>query len=106
MGGGGGDGGGSRAGKAARGSGRFAVHVRAVRFVSGNLGELPEISGDVFQGAGRRQSWRYVFLAGLLPAAAAFVMRLFVREPERWKKAAANPNRLRFRNCLLLLTAP
>lgn len=34
-------------------------------------------------------SWRYVFLFGLLPAAAAFFVRLFVREPERWKKVAA-----------------
>jgi MFS family permease len=31
------------------------------------------------------QSWRYVFLFGLLPAAAAFLVRLFVQEPERWK---------------------
>ena len=31
------------------------------------------------------QSWRYVFLFGLLPAAAAFLVRLFVHEPERWK---------------------
>ncbi len=34
-------------------------------------------------------SWRYVFLFGLLPAAAAFIVRLFVKEPERWKHAAA-----------------
>jgi MFS family permease len=34
-------------------------------------------------------SWRYVFLAGLLPAAVAFLVRLFVKEPERWKTAAA-----------------
>jgi MFS family permease len=34
-------------------------------------------------------SWRYVFLFGLLPAAAAFAVRLFVKEPERWKNAAA-----------------
>jgi MFS family permease len=34
-------------------------------------------------------SWRYVFLAGLLPAGAAFLVRLFVREPERWRHAAA-----------------
>jgi MFS family permease len=32
-------------------------------------------------------SWRYVFLFGLLPAAVAFCVRIFVREPERWKKA-------------------
>ena len=31
------------------------------------------------------QSWRYVFLFGLLPAIVAFVVRLFVREPERWQ---------------------
>jgi len=30
-------------------------------------------------------SWRYVFLFGLLPAGAAFLVRLFVKEPERWK---------------------
>lgn len=30
-------------------------------------------------------SWRYVFLFGLLPAAAAFLVRLFVKEPERWR---------------------
>jgi MFS family permease len=34
-------------------------------------------------------SWRYVFLFGLLPAAAAFAVRLFVKEPERWQKVAA-----------------
>jgi MFS family permease len=34
-------------------------------------------------------SWRYVFLFGLIPAAVAFVVRLFIKEPERWKKAAA-----------------
>jgi MFS family permease len=32
-------------------------------------------------------SWRYVFLFGLVPAVAAFVVRLFVREPERWQAA-------------------
>lgn len=33
-------------------------------------------------------SWRYVFLFGLVPAAAAFLVRIFVREPDRWKRAA------------------
>lgn len=32
-------------------------------------------------------SWRYVFLFGLLPSAVAFVVRLFVKEPERWHAA-------------------
>ncbi len=40
--------------------------------------------------------WRYVFLCGLLPALVAFVIRLFVKEPERWKNATetAAPPRL------------
>jgi len=33
-------------------------------------------------------AWRYVFLFGLIPAAAALIVRSFVKEPERWKKAA------------------
>ena len=41
-------------------------------------------------------SWRIVFLAGLVPAAAALLVRFFVREPERWSRvvAAAHPGRL------------
>jgi hypothetical protein len=34
-------------------------------------------------------AWRYVFLAGLLPAAAAFLIRLLIREPERWQRVAS-----------------
>ena len=34
-------------------------------------------------------SWRVVFLFGLLPAAIAFLVRLFVKEPERWKAVQA-----------------
>ena len=30
-------------------------------------------------------SWRVVFLFGLVPAAVAFLVRLFVKEPERWQ---------------------
>lgn len=33
-------------------------------------------------------SWRYVFLCGLIPAAVAFGVRLFVKEPERWTRIA------------------
>jgi MFS family permease len=29
-------------------------------------------------------SWRYVFLSGLIPAAVALLVRVFVKEPERW----------------------
>ena len=34
-------------------------------------------------------SWRYVFLCGLIPAGVAFVVRMFIKEPERWKNAAS-----------------
>lgn len=30
-------------------------------------------------------SWRWVFACGLLPAAVAVLVRIFVKEPERWK---------------------
>jgi len=36
--------------------------------------------------ADTENSWRYVFLFGLIPAAVAFAVRLFVKEPERWVK--------------------
>lgn len=43
------------------------------------------------------QSWRVIFLFGLIPAAVAFVVRAFVKEPERWAlvKAKAAPARMR-----------
>lgn len=45
-----------------------------------------QIAG-VFWKSAPEVSWRYVFLCGLIPAAAAFVVRIFVKEPERWKGA-------------------
>jgi MFS family permease len=33
-------------------------------------------------------AWRYVFLCGLIPAAVAALVRLFVKEPERWVGAS------------------
>lgn len=47
-----------------------------------------QIAGVFFKGS-PETSWRWVFLCGLVPAVVAFVVRLFVREPERWKEAAA-----------------
>jgi len=47
-----------------------------------------QIAGVFFKSA-PETSWRYVFLCGLIPAAAAFVVRLFVREPDRWKQTAS-----------------
>ncbi len=33
-------------------------------------------------------SWRYVFACGLLPALVAFVVRMFLKEPEKWQEVA------------------
>jgi len=33
-------------------------------------------------------SWRIVFLTGLLPALVALLVRVFIKEPERWRQAA------------------
>jgi MFS family permease len=48
-----------------------------------------QIAGNFWRGT-PETSWRYVFLAGLIPAAVAFAVRIFVREPERWKSAATS----------------
>jgi MFS family permease len=42
-------------------------------------------------------SWRYIFLFGLVPVVVAFAVRIFVKEPERWKNATqgALPPRIR-----------
>lgn len=55
-----------------------------------------QIAGVWFKDA-PEVSWRYVFLCGLLPAAVAFLVRWFVKEPERWQKAAqaSAPPRIR-----------
>ncbi|MCM3878868.1 MAG: MFS transporter [Vicinamibacterales bacterium] len=55
-----------------------------------------QIQGVYFKGS-PEVAWRYVFLFGLLPALVAFLVRLFVKEPERWESVAskAAPPRLR-----------
>jgi MFS family permease len=54
-----------------------------------------QIAGNYWKGS-PEVSWRYVFLSGLIPAAVALLVRMFVKEPERWRKAAstAPPPRL------------
>src|SRR5205085_6701448 len=54
------------------------------------------IAGGLFKGS-PEISWRYVFLCGLIPAAVAFIVRLFVREPDRWVATAASAPRARLR---------
>jgi predicted MFS family arabinose efflux permease len=55
-----------------------------------------EVAGEWFA-HDPAMSWRYVLLFGLLPAAIAFIVRLFIHEPERWASAAATaaPARVR-----------
>ncbi|HLL55047.1 MAG TPA: MFS transporter [Myxococcaceae bacterium] len=47
-----------------------------------------QIAGVLFKGS-PETSWRYVFLCGLIPAGVAFLVRIFVKEPERWKQVAS-----------------
>jgi MFS family permease len=49
------------------------------------------IQGVLFK-ANPELGWRYVFACGLVPAAFAFVVRAFVKEPERWQQARSNPS--------------
>jgi MFS family permease len=70
------------------------VEAGALLYTSAPVGLF--LAGFVnYQIAGRwlpdspETSWRWVFLAGLLPAAVALLFRLFVREPERWRQVAA-----------------
>jgi MFS family permease len=46
-----------------------------------------QVAGIFFKGQ-PEVSWRYVFLGGLIPAAAALAVRWFVHEPERWTRVA------------------
>jgi MFS family permease len=41
-------------------------------------------------------SWRWVFLAGVVPALVALLVRAFVREPERWRQSAASASPPRY----------
>ncbi len=55
-----------------------------------------EVAGEWFA-HDPAMSWRYVLMFGLLPAAVAFVVRMFVHEPERWAAAAATARPARVR---------
>ena len=94
VGGGRGDGGRGRAREAARRGGRAALHVGARWACSWRRSSTSRSRACCFKGS-PETSWRFVFLCGLIPAAVAFVVRLFVQEPERWKQAAASAPRTR-----------
>ncbi len=81
---------------------RNRVEAGALLYTSAPMGLFlatfmnSQIAGVLFPGQ-PQVSWRYVFLCGLIPAVVAFVVRLFIKEPERWEKVAAttNPPQLR-----------
>ena len=78
------------------------VEAGALLYTSGPLGLFLatfvtwQIQGVHMSGS-PETAWRYVFLTGLIPAGAALLVRMFVREPERWTsaRASAKPPRLR-----------
>ncbi len=78
------------------------VEAGALLYTSAPLGLFlamfvnAEVAGDWFA-HDPAMSWRYVLLFGLIPAGIAFIVRAFVREPERWATATANaaPARVR-----------
>lgn len=59
-------------------------------------------------GASPNLGWRYVFAVGMLPALLVFVIRMFVREPERWerKKIAATSGAERLGSLVELFSDP
>ena len=74
---------------------RRRVEAGALLYTAAPLGLLLatlitfQIQGVYFKGS-PEVAWRYVFLFGLVPAALAFFVMFFVKEPERWKSAAAS----------------
>jgi hypothetical protein len=78
------------------------VEAGALLYTSAPLGLFlavfvnSEVAGNWFA-HDPAMSWRYVLLFALMPAAVAFIVRAFVREPERWASATARaaPARLR-----------
>lgn len=78
------------------------VEAGALLYTSAPLGLFlamfvnSEVAGNWFA-HDPAMSWRYVLLFGLIPAGVAFIVRAFVREPERWAAATVNaaPARVR-----------
>jgi len=78
------------------------VEAGALLYSSGPLGLFLatfvtwQIQG-VHMNSSPETAWRFVFLTGLLPAVVALLVRLSLREPERWKThgRTATPPRLR-----------
>lgn len=71
------------------------VEAGALLYTSAPLGILlatfvsTYIQGVAFKGD-PATSWRIVFLFGLIPAFFAFIVRMFVKEPDRWQEISAS----------------
>lgn len=68
------------------------IEAGAILYTSAPIGLLfanavsYQIVGNWFKGS-PEVSWRYLFACGLLPAFVAFLVRLFIKEPQKWEAA-------------------
>lgn len=68
------------------------IEAGAILYTSAPIGLLLatflnfQVAGS-FLKSSPETSWRYVFLFGLLPAFAAFVVRFLIKEPEKWEQS-------------------
>jgi MFS family permease len=68
------------------------IEAGALLYTSAPVGLLLAsfVSGGIIKNFGDPTvSWRYVFACGLLPAIVAFIVRIFLKEPEKWQEAAS-----------------
>lgn len=67
----------------------FPAHARATALgimqASSAVGNI--LAGVINLTVAPQWGWRWVFAVGILPALLVFVIRLFVKEPDRWQKA-------------------
>ncbi len=67
----------------------FPAHARptalGIMQASSAIGNL--MAAVIFRFVAPEYGWRWVFVIGFFPALLVFVIRLFVREPERWQEA-------------------
>jgi len=75
---------------------KYRVEAGALLYTSAPMGLFlatfvnHQIAGVLFPDT-PETSWRYVFLAGLIPAAVAFIVRFFIKESEVWEKEKEPP---------------
>jgi len=70
---------------------KYRIEAGALLYTSAPMGLFlatfvnSQIAGVLFHDS-PETSWRYVFLAGLIPAVVAFTVRFFIKEPEAWEQ--------------------